>query len=593
MSENNIRNFVITAHIDHGKSTLADRLLEITNTVPKRKMHEQLLDMMPLERERGITIKMQPVRMNYILNSKAYTLNLIDTPGHADFGYEVSRALKTVEGAILLVDATQGVEAQTIFNFEKAKEAGLKIIPAINKIDLPGAKTEETKIEIFDLLGHQEEIFFISAKTGEGVENFLKTVIEKVPAPKNEFEKTFKALIFDSIYDKYLGVIAYVRIFGGEIKAGDKIKLINRKIESEVKEVGIFSPELNKTEKLSAGEIGYIATGIKDISEVRVGETIASLKATDIEPLAGYKEPKPVIFASFYTPEESDFNLLNQALDKLHLNDPAFYFEEERSMVLGRGFKCGFLGMLHLEIIKERLKREFGIEAIIFSPSVNYKIITDRGEKIIYTAEELPDISQIKEIQEPWVKADIITPFLTVSRIIDLVEYSRGQFKNQENLSRDKVLLRFEMPLDELLTNFYDRLKSVSAGYASLNYDITDWREGDLVKLEILIAGEKYDPLSKILPRAKVYEFSLNLLKKLKEHLPTQLFTVSLQAKVGGKIIAREDVSARRKDVTGYLYGGDVTRKKKLLEKQKKGKKKLKASGRVEVSSEVLFKLFK
>ena len=746
--DNLIRNFCIIAHIDHGKSTLADRLLEITGTVDKTKMQPQLLDMHPLERERGITIKMQPVRMEYhtrgltqtttqtnaentllyeditykirsavftvkkilglghkeniyhealkiefkkldlsfesekiidieyegqkigkyipdfIINDKVlielkalpeigkpqeqqiwsylkgcryrlallinfggqdvtfrriiydsartslresassqlesaqvecYTLNLIDTPGHADFGYEVSRALKAVEGGILLVDATHGIQAQTIFNYEKAIAAGLKIIPIINKIDLPTANVDEVKLEIVDLMKLDDigEILAVSAKNGTGVEEILKVVIEKIPAPQVNKSLPLKALIFDSIYDSYLGVIAFVKIIDGTVRAGEMIKLMQKNTTTQIKEVGIFNPRFKTVDQLSSGEIGYIATGLKDITQARVGETITTLKNPTLKKLDGYDEPKPVIFASFYSSKKSDFNILSESIKKLNLNDPAFQVEEERSVILGRGYRCGFLGILHLDIIRERLKQEFKVEPVILSPSVNYTIIlTDKSEKLIYTAEELPDLSRVKEIHEPWISMQIISPFSYSSKIIDLAENSRGIFKIEEKMSEDKVLLKFEIPLDELLNNFYDRLKSLTQGYASLNYEIIDSRVGDLVKLEILIAGEKYEPLSKIIPEVRAYGYAINTLKKLKENLPTQLFSVSLQAKIGGQIIAREDIKANKKDVTAKLYGGDITRKMKLREKQKQGKKLLKERGRIEVPPDVLFKLF-
>ncbi len=608
-SQNFIRNFCIISHIDHGKSTLADRFLELTGTVEKRKMREQYLDMMDLEREKGITIKMQPVRMSYILNSKSHIFNLIDTPGHVDFSYEVSRSLAAVEGVILLVDATQGVQAQTLANLYLAKEQNLIIIPAVNKIDLPGAQIKETKIELAHLLGisestfakasaDREEIFEISGKTGTNVEKLLAEIIKKIPSPKGNPDLPLRALVFDSKYDSFKGVIAYVRIVDGKLKKGEKIKLMVSGAEDEAQDVGYFKPELVSAMEISAGEIGYIATGIKEPGKVKVGDTITTtynLQPTThnlkVEALPGYKEPKSMVYASFYPEKGEDFDLLKDALLKLKLNDASLVFESEVSEVLGRGFRCGFLGTLHLEIIFERLKREFNIKLITTTPSVLYKIKEKGREKSIYSPQQLS--SEVEEIREPWAKLEIITPQKYLSQIITLVKNKRGEYRDTKYLTAERAILTCEIPLAELITDFYDKLKNLSSGYASLNYELIDWRIGDLVRLNILVAGERADALSRIVPRARACEEGKSMVEKLKEILPTQLFTVALQAEVDGRVIARETMRAMRKDVTGYLYGGDYTRKRKLLEKQKRGKKLLKEKGKVRIPPEVFLKILK
>lgn len=611
----NIRNFVIIAHIDHGKSTLADRLLELTGTIEKRKMREQYLDSMDLERERGITIKMQPVRMSYILNSKSYILNLIDTPGHVDFSYEVSRSLAAVEGAILLVDATKGVEAQTLANFELAKRQGLVIIPAINKIDLLQAKIEEISQELERLTGGGD-IIRVSAKTGENVGDILTAITERVSPPKGDVEKSLKALIFDSQYDSYKGIIVHVRIFDGEIRSGEKIKFLASGVESETLEVGIFSPKLEAKSSLAAGEIGYIATGLKDIEKCRIGDTItlANLHKyttnntnaireiggkfahiSDIQPLAGYKEPKPMVFASVFPENGDDFDLFKDGINKLKLNDSSLAFEPEQSVGLGRGLRCGFLGMLHMDIILERLKREYKLDLVVSSPSVEYKI-TDKnsGEaKFARSAAEVEDISGTKIIEEPWVKVEIITPSQYLGAVMELLEKSRGLYQDTRYLSQNTILLGYEAPLADIIIDFYDQLKNVSSGYASMNYEFMGHRVGDLVRLDILVAGEKFDAFSRIVPRVQSYYEARKIVKKLKEILPKQLFEVSIQAAIGGKIVARETIRALKKDVTGYLYGGDITRKKKLWEKQKRGKKRMKTMGRVDIPPEVFRELLK
>ena len=593
--KSNIRNFCIIAHIDHGKSTLADRFLELTKTVEKRKMRNQFLDQMDLERERGITIKLQPVRMNY----DNFILNLIDTPGHVDFNYEVSRSLAAVEGAILLVDAAKGIQAQTLANLYLAVEQGLEIIPVINKIDLPTAKTDETEKEIRNVLGISvdEEILKISAKMGTGIEDVLNKVVKSVPPPLTATDKPLRALIFDSKYDDYKGVIAYVRVVDGKVKRGDKIMAMVSKTKSEVIETGIFLPELKTKDELFAGEIGYIATGFKNVESCRVGDTIIMSQPASgisIEPLLGYKEPKPMVFASFYPQEGSDFDFLKDALSKLKLNDASLSFNVESSQALGRGFLCGFLGMLHMEIVSERLRREYGLNLVITTPSVNYKVGTsDKREAEIKTASEFPDPSRIEYVSEPWIRLEIITPSDYINNIMMLAKGTRGFYKKTEYISEKRVILAFETPLADIIADFYDDLKSVTSGYASMNYELLDFRIGDLVKMDILIAGEKVEAFSRIVPREKSRFIGRDLVGKLKEVVPPQLFTVAIQAAIGGEIIARETLKAMRKDVTGYLYGGDRTRKDKLLKKQKKGKKRLKEMGKVRISQEVFLKVLK
>lgn len=595
----NIRNFVIIAHIDHGKSTLADRFLELTGTIEKRKMQQQFLDTMELERERGITIKLQPVRMKY----KEYILNLIDTPGHVDFTYEVSRSLAAVEGAILLVDATQGVQAQTLANLILAQKQGLAIIPVINKVDLSNAKVKEVEEEIFNLLNTEpDEILKVSAKTGEGVEKVLEAVIKKIPMPKNE--EIFRALIFDSVFDAYKGVIAYVRVFGGSLRAGEKIKLFAAKEKGEVVEVGHFSPKLQSGRELSNGEIGYIATGIKLPQKVRVGDTIFKIKDQSSKfknedeekeiPLPGYREPQLVVFASFY-PEDSDqFDDLKDALAKLKLTDASLFFEPESSPALGRGFRLGFLGLLHIEIISERLRREFGLGLIISSPTVEYEVVLKSGKTLkMRSANQLPDPSFVEKIREPISRLDIITPLSYLGPVMNLVSEIRNNYKQTDYLSKEVVRLSYEVPLSEIITDFYDRLKSVSSGYASMSYELSGYHEADLVRLDILVAEEKVEPFSKIVPRDQAEEIGRAMVEKLKDVIPSQLFAVALQAAVGGKVVARETIKARRKDVTGYLYGGDVTRKKKLLEKQKRGKERMKEAGRVDIPQKVFLEMLK
>ena len=593
MDQKNIRNFCIIAHIDHGKSTLADRFLELTGAVEKRKMQEQMLDTMSIERERGITIKMQPVRMTHTIKSVAYELNLIDTPGHVDFGYEVSRSLAAVEGAILLVDCTKGVQAQTLANLEQAQKIGLTIIPAVNKIDLPNAHPEETKLEMAKLLDIEpEDILQISGKTGEGVLELLELVIANVPSPKGNANGPLKALIFDSSYDVYKGVVANIRVIDGAVKKHDVVKFMIAGTQSEVLEAGIFRPAYESTDVLNAGEIGYIATGVKEINKVRVGETVTLVSNPAIEPLHGYREPLRVVYASFFPQSADDFDILRDALSKLKLNDASFHFEPEQSDALGRGFRCGFLGVLHMDIIRERLNREYGIMPLITIPSVSYKIKMRNGaESLIYSASDMGDPANLLEISEPIARLEILTNQEYLGAVMRLLDESRGVYKDTHYITPEKIVLRYEAPLSEIIVDFYDRLKSATSGYASLSYDIVGFVKNDLIKMDILVAGDLVDPLSQIVPKASAEKRGKAMVEKLKEIIPRQLFSVSIQAAIGGKVIARSDISAMRKDVTGYLYGGDYTRKRKLLEKQKKGKKKMKASGSVNIPPDVYFKV--
>lgn len=585
--ENNIRNFCIIAHIDHGKSTLADRFLELTGTIEKRKMREQFLDQMDLEREKGITIKMQPVRMNY----KGYILNLIDTPGHVDFSYEVSRSLVAVEGAILLVDATKGVQAQTLAHLSHAKEQGLVIIPCINKIDSPLARIEETEQEIFKLLG-PGEVMKISAKEGIGVQELLDTVIARVPSPKGSKEKPFRAVIFDSRFDVFKGIVAFVRVVDGTISPYEKTYLLGTKIEGFVKEVGYFGPQEKTLPSLEAGLIGYIATGVKEPESVRIGDTVA--KSKSVEALPGFKIPKPVVFVSLYPQNPDEFDSLKDALSKLRLNDPSFTYEVEAKEALGRGFRCGFLGVLHSEIISERIEREFKIQMVISRPSVEFEITDKNGKNLfVKTPSDWPSPNIIESIQEPWAMLEVITPGSFLSQTLQFLQGFEGSQADIQDLGQDKLLVKYEMPLRELILDFYDKLKSVTQGMASMDYQIQGLRPAKLVKLEFAIAGKIEEALSMVVPESRAYQEGKKVVEKLKESLPAQLFEVALQAVAGGKVLARETISARRKDVTAPLYGGDYTRKKKLLEIQKKGKKELKEKGRVVIPPKVFLDIFR
>jgi len=597
MDQKNIRNFCIIAHIDHGKSTLADRLLELTKTVEMRKMKEQLLDQMDLERERGITIKLQPVKMNYELHGEKYELNLIDTPGHVDFQYEVSRSLAAVEGAILLVDATKGVQAQTLSNLYFAIEQNLEIIPVINKIDLPNADIEKAKKEVIHILGcKKEDILEVSGKSGLGVENLLEKVIKIIPAPRGKKDETLRALIFDSKYDTYKGVLAYVRIIDGEVRPEDEIFLKAGKAESNVVEVGVFNPGLQVEKNLSAGDIGYIATGFKSVEFCRVGDTIALNKNyKETKALPGYKDVIPMVYASFYPIEGDDYNFMRDALEKLKLNDAAFTFEPESNIALGRGFRCGFLGMLHLEIIQSRLEREFDISPTITTPSVVYNVeMKGSKERLkVYSPMEMPDPSMIEKIYEPYVKLDIISPSIYLGNIMEIMKNFRAEYKNTEYIDNERLILSFDCPLTDVIINLHDDLKSASSGYASMNYEISGYRPYDLVKLDIMVAQEKVEAFSRIVPRERAFYEGKKTVEKLKDALPKQNFQIALQATIGGKIIARETIKAFRKDVIAKLYGGDISRKKKLLEKQKKGKKKMKNIGNVSIPSEAFLAVLK
>lgn len=601
MNLENIRNFCIIAHIDHGKSTLADRLIEMTHTVEERKMKAQLLDQMDLERERGITIKLQPVKMEYSYEGKDYILNLIDTPGHVDFTYEVSRSLAAVEGAILLVDATQGIQAQTIANLYLALEQDLVIIPVINKIDMPAARVEEVEQEIVDLIGcEREEILKISAKTGENVDKVLLRVIEEIPCPVGDIEAPARALIFDSYFDSYKGVVAQVRIMDGEIKAGDSISFLGTKAESEILELGIITPELRKKESLQTGEIGYIATGLKEVRRCRVGDTITNLysaleeNAGQVQMLPGYKEVRPVVFASVYPIDGADYPALRDALEKLKLSDASLSFEPESSAALGRGFRCGFLGMLHLEIVSERLTREYDMNLVVTTPSVSYQVTLKTGEKqMIYSPAEMPDPNCVAAIEEPWAKLEIVLPEDRIGSVMQLAESSRAIYKGTGYLSKDRVILTYDAPLINVIVDFYDNLKSISSGYASMSYEPAGFREEDLVKLDIFVAEEKVEAFSRIVPRKEAFADGKKIVEKLKDSIPRQNFAIALQAAISGKIIARETIKPFRKDVTAKLYGGDVSRKKKLLEKQKKGKKKMKSIGKVDIPQEAFLSVLK
>jgi len=597
-----IRNFCIIAHIDHGKSTLADRFLEITNTISKREMkHGQMLDTMDLEQERGITIKLQPVRMEWELGGQNYILNLIDTPGHVDFTYEVSRSLAACEGAILVVDATQGIEAQTLANCYLALEHNLTIVPVLNKIDLPSADIERRALEIEHTLGiPKSEILSISAKEGTNVEKLLATVIERIPPPKNtdDGDET-KALIFDSVYDSYRGVVSYVRVMSGEMKRGDKIYLLHNKTALEVLEVGYFKPKYLVAEKLVAGEVGYVVSGLKNVADARVGDTIwrpgtRPLDLNEAKPLDGYKVVKPYVFASVYCLDGDDYPLLRDALEKLQLSDSALTFEPEQSGALGHGFRCGFLGLLHLDIVQERLEREYDLSLIVTAPSVSYIAVVTGGDEVFVSNPcDLPDPARLEEVREPWVKVEVLTPKNYVGPIMKMTLEKRGINKSMQYIDENRVILLFEIPLASIVMEYYDDLKSISSGYASMNYEYLEYRVGDLVKLDILITSEKVDALSNIVHRDQAYYLGQALCKRLKELIPKHQFEVAIQAAIGSKVIARETISALRKDVTAKLYGGDRTRKDKLLKKQKEGKKRLKKVGRVSLPQEAFLAILK
>jgi GTP-binding protein LepA len=591
MNQSNIRNFCIIAHIDHGKSTLADRMLELTGTVNKRDMQAQLLDSMDLEREKGITIKLQPVQMSW----KEHQLNLIDTPGHVDFSYEVSRSLAACEGAILVVDASQGIQAQTLANVYLAIEAGLEIIPVLNKIDLPAAEPERVAGEVAKLLGcTPESILTVSAKEGKGVPELLDAVVDKIPAPKGSSDDNLRALVFDSVYDEYRGVILFVRIVDGQLKNQDTLKLMASGQHGLAIDVGVFKPVQTSTGNLETGQIGYVVTNLKSIAEARVGDTVTLAKESASKALEGYRAIKPFVFAGFFTSSAEQYPDLKEALEKLKLNDAALIYEPESSQILGFGYRVGFLGLLHMEIIKERLEREYGLDMVVTNPSTDYQVTTTSGEMTsVRSAAELPDPSRIETIAEPWITGEVVVPGDYVGAVIQLINRVRGIQGKLNYLDDNLALIEFEAPLANVLTGFYDNLKSVTSGYGSFNYELADYRVGALVRLDILVAGEMVDSLSMIVHRDEAYYQGKLIVEKLKEVIPKQLFVISLQAAIGGKIIAREDVKAMGKNVTAKLYGGDVTRKNKLLEKQKKGKKRMKKIGKVDIPAEAFMVLVK
>ena len=588
----NIRNFCIIAHIDHGKSTLADRLLERTGTITEREMEEQTLDDMDLERERGITIKSHAVRMPYMAaDGEEYTLNLIDTPGHVDFTYEVSRALKACEGAILLVDAAQGIEAQTISNLWLALEQDLEIIPVINKVDLDVARPDEVAQALEDLIGEPaEDILQISAKTGEGVDEMLDLLIDRIPPPAGDPDDPLRALIFDSIYDSYRGSVVYARVFDGTLEQGDAMEFMSNKKQYDAEELGILRMGRQKVDTLTAGDVGYIIGSIKDIQDTRVGDTITKADDPAEEPIPGFEEVKPMVFSGIYPTDTDDFEELRGALEKLQLNDASLTYQAESSAALGFGFRVGFLGLLHMEIIQERLEREFDLDIITTVPNVEYHVdVEERGEKKTVTVdkpEEMPHYGDIETVYEPYVAADIITPSDHIGNIIELCEDRRGEYGSQRWLDSQTVKLEYELPLAEIVFDFYDNLKSASRGYASFDYEVLEYRESDLVKLSILIDEKPAEPLSTIVHRDKAHEVGRKLAKELKDVIPRQLYEVPIQASIGRRIVARETIKAQRKDVTAKCYGGDVTRKKKLLEEQKEGKKRMKQMGEIDVPQE-------
>ncbi len=592
IDQQKIRNFCIIAHIDHGKSTLADRMLEITGTVQMRDMKEQLLDQMDLERERGITIKLAPVRMKW---KSEYMLNLIDTPGHVDFQYEVSRSLAAVEGAVLLVDATQGIEAQTLSVLYAAIENNLEIIPVVNKIDLPAARPEEVSAEIVKVLGCQkEDILFASGKTGEGVKEILDRIIQVIPPPQGDESQPLKALIFDSIYDPYRGVISYVRVVDGQLNKNDKFFLMETKTKGEALEIGYFAPKLTPLSPLTSGEIGYIVTGFKDVSEAYVGDTITSENKQADSPLPGYKKVLPLVFSSIYCADGADYPELKEAIEKLKLNDASLTYETERSEALGFGFRCGFLGLLHMDIVRERLEREYNLSLVVSSPTVKYKILNHDGTEVeISRPSDFPLAGSYREIREPWLKLEIFAPKEYVGNVMDVVQKKRATFKTIEYLDEFRSILKYDIPLAEVVIDLYDSLKSVSKGYASMNYELSEYQPAELEKVDIMISGDKVDALSFITHKSKTYGEGKRIVERLKELIPRQNFEVKIQASIGAKIIASERISPYRKDVIVGLYGGDITRKNKLLDKQKKGKKRMKQIGQVEIPSDVFIKVLR
>lgn len=591
----NIRNFCIIAHIDHGKSTLADRLLEFTSTISERNMQAQALDNMDLERERGITIKSHAIQMDYTQNGEAYVLNLIDTPGHVDFSYEVSRAISACEGVLLLVDATQGIQAQTISNLYLALENDLEIIPVINKIDMPGAMVEEVADQIIDLIGCElEDILAASAKTGEGVHQVLEALVARIPAPKGDPEAPLQALIFDSVFNSYRGVIATFRIMNGRLKKGERVKFVSTDNEYDANEVGILRMDYEPKPYVEAGNVGYIITGIKNSKEIKVGDTITTVANPCKESIDGFEDVKPMVFAGIYPMDTEDYEDLRDSLEKLQLNDASLVYEAETSAALGFGFRCGFLGLLHLEIVQERLEREFDMTVITTVPNVSYFAYTNKGEKLLVNnPTDLPEPTFTSRVEEPFISAQVITMPEYIGGLISLCLERRGRLKNQVYLTPSRVELTFEMPLAEIVFDFYDRLKSISRGYASFDYQIIGYEVSDLVKMDMLLNGDRVDALSALIHRSKARPFGKKLCAKLKELLPRQQFMIAIQASIGAKVIARETISAMRKDVTAKCYGGDITRKRKLLEKQKKGKKKMRQIGSIQVPQKAFMAVLK
>ncbi len=596
MKQNKIRNFCIIAHIDHGKSTLADRFLEITGTLSKKEMKEQILDNMDLERERGITIKMHAITMDYKADDgDTYRLNLIDTPGHVDFTYEVSRSLAACEGAVLVVDAAQGAEAQTVSNLYLAIENDLEIIPVINKIDLPSARIDQVKQQIIDLLGcKEEEIILTSAKTGAGVNKVLERIVEQIPAPTGNSNHSTRALIFDSVFNAYRGAIAYVRIVEGSLRPGEMIKFMSSGKTFELQEVGVFRFGNIRRDKLSAGEVGYIIAGAKEVKDTRVGDTITTLDNPAEKPLPGYREIKPMVFSGLFPADAENYEDLRNALDKLKLNDSSLFYEPETSTALGFGFRCGFLGLLHMEIIQERLEREYELDLVTTVPNVEFHVYNSKDEMHkVDNPSDLQQAGDIDHVEEPYIRANILTPSEYIGNIMPLAMERRGIYHNTEYLDKSRAVLHYDFPLAEVIFDFYDRLKSLTRGYASFDYEFIGFRPGDVVKLDILLNGEKVDALSVIVHREKAYEWGRRVCEKLRELIPRQMYQVAIQAAIGSKVIARETVKAMRKNVTAKCYGGDITRKRKLLEKQKEGKKRMKQLGKVQVPQEAFLAILK
>lgn len=592
----NIRNFCIIAHIDHGKSTLADRLLQVTGTIADRDMQNQALDDMDLERERGITIKSHAIQMDYVQDGEKYTLNLIDTPGHVDFSYEVSRSIAACEGALLIVDAAQGIEAQTISNLYLALENDLEIIPVLNKMDLPGAQPEEVTDEIVDLIGcDPEDVIPASGKTGLGVDNILRAIVERIPAPVGVEDAPLQAMIFDSVFNSFRGIIAYFRVLNGKIQKGDLVKFVNTGREYEADEIGILRMDMEPRKEVTAGDVGYIISGIKKANEVKVGDTITTVKNPCQSVVQGFEDVKPMVFAGVYPVDTDEYEELRYSMEKLQLNDASLVFEPESSAALGFGFRCGFLGMLHMEIIQERLEREFNMTVITTVPNVSYKAYLKKNNELLQVnnPSELPDPSKLDYVEEPYIRAQIITKSDYVGQIMNLCIEKRGELKNQVYLTQSRVEITFEMPMGEVVFDFYDKLKSVSRGYASFDYTPIDYKRSDLIKLDVLLNGDQVDALSALVHRSNAHNLGKKICLKLKELIPRQQFEIPIQAAIGAKVVARETVKALRKDVTAKCYGGDITRKRKLLEKQKKGKKRMRQVGNVEIPQEAFLAVLK